>query len=368
MKLNNFKVAIVYDRVNKWGGAERVLLTLHEMFPNAPLYTSVYDGEKASWARVFPKIHTSFLQKIPILHNYHELLGWLTPIAFEQFDFSKYDLVISVTSEAAKGIITGTNTKHICYMLTPTRHLWSGYDFYLKNPPSVFKIFPFYRVVSWPFLTYAKWWDRVTANRPDLIIANSKETQRRIKKYYKRESEVIYSPIPSLSNENITKKEKFYLIVNRLIPYKKVDLAIKVFNRLKKPLFVVGVGTEERRLKKIAKENIKFLGAVSDKKLFELYSRAKALIMPQVEDFGLVSVEAQSVGTPVIAFKKGGALETVINNKTGVFFDRQNEESLIKAIAKFEKMVFNHMYLRNNSQKFSQAVFKKSFLNLVRNI
>ena len=145
------KVAIVYDRVNKFGGAERLLLTLHEMFPEAPLYTSVYNKEKAGWADVFPQVHTSFLQNIPILKNHHELLGWLMPMAFEQFNFDKYDLVISVTSEAAKGIITGTKTLHICYCLTPTRYLWSGKEFYLNNPPKIFKIFPFYKIISWPF-------------------------------------------------------------------------------------------------------------------------------------------------------------------------------------------------------------------------
>src|SRR3989344_203147 len=138
--LNKLKIAIVYDRVNKFGGAERVLLTLHEMFPKAPLFTSVYDEKKASWAKVFPHVYTSFLQNIPILRDYHELMGWLMPIAFESFDFKEYDLVISVTSEAAKGIITNTNTFHLCYMLTPTRYLWSGSDFYLSNRPDIFKI------------------------------------------------------------------------------------------------------------------------------------------------------------------------------------------------------------------------------------
>jgi hypothetical protein len=180
------KVALVYDRVNKWGGAERVLLTLHEMFPDAPLYTSVYDEDRAPWARVFPRIYTSFLQKIPFAKSIHEFLGTLMPMAFELFNFDEYDLVISVTSEAAKGIITKPGTKHVCYMLTPTRYLWSHYDLYFRNP--------LLRFISKPFVSYLRTWDKMAALRPDKIIAISSEVKRRIKKYYKLESEIVYPP------------------------------------------------------------------------------------------------------------------------------------------------------------------------------
>lgn len=180
------KVAIVYDRVNKWGGAERVLLVLHEMFPDAPLYTSVYDEKRAPWTKVFPQVYSSFLQKIPFAKGNHEFLAPLMPIAFEQFDFGKYDLVISVTSESAKGIITRPGTFHLCYCLTPTRYLWSGYEEYFKNP--------ILRFISKPVISYLKSWDKIAASRPDKIIAISTEVQKRIKKYYGRESEIIYPP------------------------------------------------------------------------------------------------------------------------------------------------------------------------------
>lgn len=180
------RVAIVYDRVNKWGGAERVLLTLHEMFPSAPLYTSVYNPNSAAWAKVFPKIYTSFLQNFPLAKSSHELYAVLMPLAFESFDFDKYDLVVSVTSEAAKGIITKPGTKHICYMLTPTRYLWSGYEVYFKNPILKF--------ISKPVINYLRSWDKVAASRPDEIIAISTEVQKRIKKYYNRESKIIFPP------------------------------------------------------------------------------------------------------------------------------------------------------------------------------
>lgn len=349
------KVAIVYDRVNKWGGAEHVLLALHEMFPEAPLYTSVYDEKNAKWAKVFPKVATSFLQKFPFAKSNHEFLAPLMPLAFESFDFSEFDLVISVTSEAAKGIKTGPNTLHICYLLTPTRYLWSHEDQYFKG--QAFKVF------TKPITSYLKKWDKKASKRPDVMIAISTEVQKRIKKYYKRKSQLIFPPVnvPLLHN-NGTKEKKYYLIVSRLVGYKKVDLAIDVFNKLELPLIIVGTGREEKRLKSKSKKNIKFVGQVSEKELVKHYQNAKALIMPQEEDFGIVSVEAQAVGTPVIAFRKGGATDTVIDGKTGVLFNEQNVESLTRAIAKFEKIRFNHKYLVKNAQRFSKSVFKKEFL------
>ncbi len=356
------KIAIVYDRVNKFGGAERVLLTLHKMFPTAPLYTSVYDPKLATWANVFPKIYTSFLQNIPILKNYHELMGWLMPIAFESFDFKKYDLVISVTSEAAKGIVTGANTLHVCYMLTPTRYLWSGREFYLNNPPKVFRIFPFYKIISWPFLTYAKWWDKIASNRPDDIIAISTEVQKRIKKYYQRNSEIIFPPALTVletlkKNRSITRK--YFLIVGRFEPYKRLDLVIDTFNDLDLLLVVAGSGSEFIRLKNKANKNIKFIFKPTDQELGKLYTNAIGFIMPQDEDFGITSIESQSFGIPVIAYRKGGALNTVIENKTGVYFDEQTKVSLKQAIAKFDKIVFNHKYLINNAKNFSEENFKR---------
>jgi glycosyltransferase involved in cell wall biosynthesis len=364
------KTAIVYDRVNKWGGAERVLLALHEIFPDAPLYTSVYDPKGAPWAKVFPEIKTSFLQKIPFIKSVHELFGWLMPIAFESFNFDKYDLVISVTSESAKGIITKPHTLHICYCLTPTRYLWSSHDYYFKNPPVYFKIFPFFWTISRPFVAYLKNWEIRAAKRPDKIIAISSEVKKRIKKYYKRDSEIIFPPVnTTLLYSNVVKRKsigKYYLVVNRLVPYKRVDLVVSTFNRLELPLVIVGTGSEKNKLTRNAMPNIKFVGKVSEDELSKYYQNAKALIMPQEEDFGIVAVEAQSHGVPVIAFKKGGALDTVIDGKTGIFFEKQTSGSLIKAIEKFEKMKFNKKYIIGNSRKFSFTRFKKELLALIK--
>jgi len=359
------KTAIVYDRINKWGGAERVLLSLHDIFPEAPIYTSVYDARKAPWAKVFPKVITSFIQDVPILHRVHELVGWLTPLAFEQFDFSQFDLVISVSSEAAKGVITRPGTKHLCYCLTPTRYLWSGHEEYQKNRQWPFNLLPFYNLLSKPFLNYLKKWDKVAAYRPDEIIAISKEVQTRIEKYYQREALVIYPPLTLKGKTIPVGKKEYYLVVGRLIPYKKVGLAVEAFNQLKKPLMIVGEGSEKRKLKGKAGKTIAFLGRLKDEELAKVYGKAKALVLPQEEDFGLVSLEAQSSGVPVIAYKKGGALETVIDEKTGLFFESQTVASLLKAIVKFEKLKFKEQDLITNANKFSEKVFKKEILSII---
>lgn len=366
----NSRIAIVYDKANKFGGAERVLLVLHEMLPDAALYTSVYDEENAKWASQFSKIYTSFLQNIPFAKKHNEFFGWLMPLAFESFDFKNYDLVISVTSEAAKGIITNTNTKHVCIMLTPTRYLWSGYDEYFKNP--------IFRFISKPIVNYLRWWDQVASTRPDKIIAISTEVKNRIKKYYKRDSEIIFPPVElshlkksflrgprteSASHDFF--EDAYYLYVGRIVKYKKIDLLVNTFNELELPLLIVGTGVEEKRLKMLAKSNIKFLGSVSDEELNKIYAKAKAFLMPQDEDFGITAVEAQSFGIPVIAFKSGGAIDTVIENKTGVFFEHQTVSSLKAAIAKFDNLSFNKGYLLSNALKFEKDIFKKKLLDLI---
>ena len=364
------KTAIVYDRVNKWGGAERVLLTLHEIYPEAHLFTSVYSAEKASWAKVFPKVITSFLQKVPFTRTNHEFLGTFTPLAFETLDLQSYDLVISVTSEAAKGVLTKPQAVHICYCLTPTRYLWSEHDFYFKNPPRKLRPIPFFWHLSRPIVGYLRKWEKVAAHRPDYFVAISNAVKERIKKYYGRESVVIHSPVEFekfVAGEPV-KKGDYFLYVSRLVPYKKADLAIEAFNELGKPLVIVGEGSEKRKLRRLAKKNITFIDRLTDRQLADYYKRAKAFIFPQIEDFGIVALEAQASGTPVIAFRGGGALDTVIEGKTGIFFDRQEKDSLIKAVRKFEKMTFNTKDLVENAKKFSKENFQKKFSAFVSDV
>lgn len=358
------KAAIVYDKVNKWGGAERVLLSLHKLFPDAPLYTSVYNPNTAEWASIFPKVIPSFLNNLPLARIRHDLYTPLMPIAFESFDFSEYDLVISVTSEAAKGIITKPGTIHVCYCLTPTRYLWSGYEEYLGG---------IRKILSAPLVGYLRKWDKIAAQRPDAIVGISRTVSNRIKRYYSREHTVIYPPVNTkqftklLHKGVVSSKERPYLCVARLVPYKRVDLVVSVFNRLKKPLVIVGTGSEEWKLKRIAKLNISFTGQISDTELAEYYRNARAVIFPQEEDFGIVAVEAQSMGTPVIAYKKGGAIET-ITTKTGVFFENQNAESLSRAIERFENIDIKREDCIKNAQKFSRKKFLKNFGKLVSSL
>jgi len=354
------RAAIVYDRVNKWGGAERVLLVLHEMFPRAPLYTSVYDPENTPWAKVFPEINTSFLQKIPYARHNHESLAPLMPIAFESFNFDNYDLVISLTSESAKGIITKPWTKHICYMLTPTRYLWSGYDEYFKRQS--------FKVMTKPVVNYLRKWDKVAAKRPDTVVSISNTVQKRVKKYYNRDSKVIYPPngLYKTVSKGIKKtRNKYYLAVGRLVPYKKFDLLVDTFNETGQRLIIVGEGSESDKLVSMAKRNIKLAGSVSDRELCKYYNNAKALLFPQEEDFGLVATEALSFGVPIIAYKSGGALDIVQEGLTGVFIKRQTIDGIREGLKKFERIKFDENRIIEESKRFSKSKFKKEFLKAI---
>ncbi len=349
------KIALVYDRINKFGGAERLLLSLHKLYPDAPVYTLVHNPKTSAWAKDL-KIIPTFLNKIPFLRTHHEWLSPLAPLAFETLDFSSYDIIISLTSSDAKAVITKPNQLHICYCLTPTRYFWSGSTEYSQD--TKLKILP-------DFLKkYFKSVDLSISERPDEYISISKEVQDRVNKYYKRMSSVVYPPI---EDKFYTKQpvplenRQFYLIAGRLIPYKRVDLAISVFNKLNLPLIIIGKGSEGLRLKRMAGKNIKFLGLVDDKKLIECYRHAKALIFPADEDFGLVPVEAQASGTPVIAFNGGGAKETVIHRKTGLLFDEQTEFFMMSSVKEFEKIKIDPKDCIANARKFNQAKFSLDF-------
>lgn len=359
------KVALVYDRINKWGGAERVLLALHKLFPKAPVFTSVYHPKQADWANDF-EVKSSFLQQFPHVVRNHELYPFLMPIAFERFSFKEYDLVISLTSEAAKGIITQPGTKHICYCLTPTRYLWSGYGEYFQDRAL--------RFFSKPVVSYLKKWDKVAALRPDAYIAISNEVKKRINKYYQREALVVYPPVTLTESNGKVKEsneEEYFLIVSRLSKftrYKRIDLAIQACNELNLPLKIIGEGSWKKELEQMAGPTIEFLGNVDDKKLSEYYRKSRGLLFPAVEDFGLTVVEAQGFGKPVIAFRGGGALETIKEGQTGIFFDKQTKNSLIHALQKFQTIRFDSHVCRSNAQQFGHANFKKSFLKLVHQL
>jgi len=356
------KVALVYDRVNKFGGAERVLQALHQLYPDAPLYTLVHSPQHATWSRGI-KIIPSFFNNFPFFRTHHELLAPLADLAFETFSFNDYQMVISVTSANAKAIITKPDTFHLCYCLTPTRYLWQDFAEYQQD----------WKMKILPSSVQDRLRDNdfITAQRPDAYLAISQEVKKRIKCHYHRSADVIYPAIDDqfLSQQKLLpfSQRQSYLLVSRLVPYKKVDLAVQVFNRLQLPLTIIGTGSEQKRLRQLARDNITFAGQVTDRQLISHYRHAKALIFPQHEDFGLVPLEAQASGTPVIAYSRGGALETVVDGKTGLFFSQQTPGSLLKVVQQFDSGQ-HHIkadLCRQQAAKFSQTRFKRQFSDKV---
>jgi len=355
------KIALVHDYLNQYGGAERMLEILCEIFPDAPIYTLVYD--EAATGHVFKnkEIHTSFLQKIPFAKKHHRVFPLLMPLAVEQFDLSYFDVVLSTSASFAKGVITKPHTQHINYCLTPTRFLWDDSHRFIdefKYPWPVKKLVPF-------FITYLRIWDKEAALRVDRFVAISDFIKTRIKKYYHRDAEVIHPAIDTGKYQISNEVDDYFLMVGRLVSYKRFDLAVKVFNAIEKPLKIVGDGPERKRLEKMANKNIEFLGLVSDYKMPEIYNHAQAVIFPQVEDFGLVPLEAMASGRPVIAYAGGGALETVIAGKTGVFFDDQTEIALAQAIGEFCQTDWNPVAIRNHALKFDKEIFKKKVVDMI---
>lgn len=354
------KIALVYDRVLKFGGAERILLALKELWPDSTLFTAFYDSRGAQWAKSF-QVKESFLKIFPFMKNNQGLALFLTPFAFESFTFDEYDLVISVTSQDAKCIITKPATCHICYCLTPTRYLWSGFEEYYRQP-SAGLFNPVVKLIMKLTLPALRIWDYLSAKRPDTFLAISKTVKKRIFDYYGCISEVIYPPIDS-DVFRIPEYEPaldYYLIVSRLVPYKRIDYAINAFNRLKYPLKIIGSGIDENRLRGIADSNIEFIsGDLTDQKLCWYYQNCRSLIFPGDEDFGLTSLEAQACGRPVIALNKGGTTESVVDKLTGILYKDKTDTSLIEAIDKFNKHHFLPKVCRANALRFSRKEFKK---------
>ncbi len=356
------RVALVHDYLNQYGGAERVLEAFCEIWPDAPIFTLIYNKRRTGYAFESRRIRTSFLQKIPLVKSHHRPFLMLMPLAIESFDLSKYDLVISDSASFAKGVITKPKTLHICYCHTPTRYAWDDSHRYIKEfgyPSLVKKVIPL-------FMNYLRVWDSAAAERPDKFIANSQFVASRIKKYYHQEAAVIYPPVKSEIFRNWPRPEDFFLIVARCLPYKRIDIAIKAFNQLGLPLKIVGDGPELPRLKKLAGPNIEFLGLVPHDKLPALYARCQAFIFPQEEDFGIVALEAMASGRPVIAYRSGGVLEIVKEGVSGIFFEEQSADSLIFALKKFKPEDFDSQKIRGEAIKFDKEVFKEKIRNFVQ--
>jgi glycosyltransferase involved in cell wall biosynthesis len=357
------KVALVHDFLNQYGGAERVLEALHEIYPKAPVYTSLYAPAKLPLRFKNWEIRAFRLPRFPLAKTY----TFFYPLLFEKLDLSSFDLVISTSANFAKGVITSPKTVHLSYIHTPPRFLY-----HYQTEVNRRKLLPLKPILS-PLDNLLRVWDFSAAQRPDLLVANSQETAKRIRKFYGREAEVIYPPVALAKREDGSSLEgagedshpSYFLVVSRLAKYKRIDLAIEACKRLGLPLKIVGTGREEKRLGRMGGEKTDFLGFVSDRRLAELYRRCRALIFPGEEDFGITPVEAMSFGKPVIAFGKGGALETVVAGKTGEFFYEEKPASLAKALKAFDPKKYRPADCVAQAQRFSKESFQENFRNFV---
>ena len=340
-----------------------MLWALHRAFPEAPIYTSVYLPDRLP-EFADADIRTSFLQRWPLSKFGHQFFPSLRALAFEALDLSEFDVVISLSTAEAKGVITGPETLHMSYIHTPTRYYWSDYHGY-RAEPGFGRLSPVIRAVM-PFsVSRRRAWDFLAAQRPDRLIANSANVAARIAKYYRRDATVLYPPIDLDRFPLGQERPRGFVIVSRLIPYKRVDLAVEACRRLGRPLTVVGDGSEMRHLRSIAGSETTFVGTVDDPTLARQLRSAEALLFPGEEDFGMVPLEAMASGRPAIAFSRGGALESVIDGKTGVLFDEQSPESLVEAITRFDSMTFDPLTLRAHAEQFSTERFMKAARDLV---
>jgi len=371
MNTNKFKVALVHDFLNQYGGAERVLMALHEIFPEAPIYTLIYDPKKMRGKFKDADIRPSFLQKFPkFLKKRPKWLLPFLPTAPETFNLRDFDLVISSSGAWSKGIIVKPKTIHICYCHSPMRFAWDWNEKYLGEQG----LGKGRKIFARLMLNYVRTWDKAAADRPDYFISNSKTTETRIKKYYGRGSVIVYPPVEvsprqACRGETSTNGEKYFLIVSRLSPYKKIEVAVEAMNKLNLPLVVIGEGAPNyvKYLKKIAGPKTKFLGWKSDEETKKYFASCRAFIFPGEDDFGIAPVEAMSFGKPVIALRKGGATETIIEGETGEFFDEPMIEVLADAVRRFQENEKNYdpTQIRAQAEKFSKEKFMENIKRVI---
>lgn len=359
------RIALVHDYLVQHGGAEKVLECFCELFPTAPIYTLIHDARAMGATFADRDIYTSRLQHMPFAQKKHRIFPLFMPMAIEEFDLSQYDIVLSDSSSFAKGIVTRPETLHISYVHTPMRYAWDDCQKYTTDfgfPKMIERIVPF-------MMNIVRVWDRVSSDRVDEYIANSKFVSRRIKKYYNKNALVINPPV-DVNNffiDDSVDHEEYYLMVGRLIAYKRHDIAIQAFNRSGLPLKIIGRGPELAALKRHAKSNIEFLERVDDQSLARYYAQAKAFIFPQEEDFGIVAIEAMASGRPIIAYYGGDIVEHVEDGKTGVFFYEQTEDALNQAIKRAENYTFDRTLIRQHALKFDREIFKRTIKDYVEN-
>jgi glycosyltransferase involved in cell wall biosynthesis len=347
------RVAIVHDWLNQIGGAEGVLEVLVDMFPEAPVYTSIY------WPEAMPAryrewdIRVTWMDRLPGIHQNHQPYLLLYPLAFGGLKLGAYDLVISNKSAFCLGIQTPPETCHVCYCLTPTRFVWN-FETYVGREQVGGRA----RRLVRPFLGWLRRWEQTAASRVDAFVAISDEVQARIDRFYGRESMVIYPPVDTKRFAPAVSHDDYFLIVSRLIPYKRIDLAVQAFNSLGLPLWVGGEGRDRASLEAIAGPNIRFLGRVPDEELGPLMARCRAFVFPGLEDFGIAPVQAMAAGRPVIAYAGGGALDYVVDGVTGLFFHEQTADSLAGVVRRFDESAFDPEMIRAHAERFDTDVFK----------
>lgn len=354
--MNNAKIVLVHEYLTRPGGAERVLHRFSQIYAQSDIYTLLFDPERMSGLFEVGRIHTSFLQKFPrFLKNRPKYLGFLAPSAVESFDLSRYTVIISSSNSFAKGVVTKPQAIHICYCHAPTSFIWDGFYHYRKSQrKGAFLNF------GMAFLAhYLRQWDRQAADRVDYFIANSKTTQKRIKKFYRRDSELIYPPVDIHRFTPTAEHNNTFLIVSQLTPYKNIDIAIEAFNKLRLPLIIIGEGPDRKRLESLAEDTIVFKGYLSDEETTEYYQKCKAFIFPGKDDFGIAPVEAMAAGKPVLALREGGATETIIEGTTGEFFDAAIPELVADGVRRLNNRYeyYDEKTIRAQAEHFSQEVF-----------
>jgi glycosyltransferase involved in cell wall biosynthesis len=353
------RFALVHDWLNQIGGAEDVLEILVEMFPGAPVYTSIYWPEKMPPVYRGWDIRTTWMDRLPGIYRHHQPYLPLYPIAFGGLDLSTYDLVLSNKSGFCHGVRTG-DTPHVCYCLAPTRYIWDFDTYAAREAISTAS-----KLLARPLVTLLRRWDYQAAQRVGYFIAISREIQGRIRRYYDRDSIIIYPPVDTARFEPASVHEDYYLIVSRLIPYKRIDLAVRAFNQLGLPLIIAGDGRDRQALEALAGPTVTFLGYVPDEDLPDLYARCRAYVLPGVEDFAITPVQAQAAGRPVIACGAGGALDTVIEGETGVFFPEMVPEALADTVRTFDPDTMDPGSCVRNASRFDVGVFKRQLLGFV---
>ncbi len=352
--LSGLKVALVHDWLVSYGGAERVLEEFSRLFPEAPIYTTVYDEK--SIGHTFPKkrVRTSFMQRIPGSTKFYRKMLSLMPRAFEEFDLSGYDLVLSSSSSCAKGVLTSASTLHISYVHTPMRYAWDLYPEYLAEAGFLTRLGMRRQMPG------IRQWDALSGQRVDCFLANSREVASRIYKTYRRSAAVLHPPVSTdffTPDDNPGNHNDYYLILSRFVPYKRIDLAIRACNEMGRKLVVVGSGPQKKELKKMSGPNIQFTGRISDEEIRDYYRKCRAFLFPGFEDFGITPVETQACGRPVLAYGKGGALDSVIPGKTGVFFEDQTVDSLVRGIRRLESINWDSESIRKHAELFDRRKF-----------